>query len=557
MQILYRIQKRITRKYAHRQVLNQKTTFKVNFFGQILYKKAVFDTQDLLNDTFKFLNVTYTFKENIQWYSTGQTTLWEFHLNYFDYLYTIKEFHRMSQEDNLLKKALSWIEHWIDQSERFNDVMWSPYTISLRVVNWLDFILYLQSIGYAFKTDKIMASIQAQSLFLKRHLEWDVKGNHLIENFKTLILITLIKRDVEGTRQYLNLLLKNLNNQILADGCHYEKSISYHVVLLEGMLNVLEWLLISGSKDKLEWQISRLWIYVQRMYRFYIEIRYGQDIYPLFNDSNLSMTNSIKDLDLRFESILEQLRSNEISDREDIKSSGYQTVESSKMKVVMDGGTLGPNALLAHAHNDIAHFELHLKGYPTVLTDTGVSEYQPGQWRNYARSTKAHNTVLVGGLEQADMFQSFRVGWRPQNVQSEKKIHEDTAVLSCFYKGKGYRHKREISIDFSEQNIIIRDFVKTIKQYPVQSYLHFGPEYDVILNGQDAQVCLNNQLVLAIKCVNAHTVSLYFGNNHSTLGWFLPQFGQTIKRTTLEMVSDSTTEFTGFNISIFPLNAEG
>ena len=47
-----------------------------------------------------------------------------------------------------------------------------------------------------------------------------------------------------------------------------------------------------------------------------------------------------------------------------------------------------------------------------ILTDTGVSQYEEGEQRQYERGTSAHNTVVLDGLEQAEIWKSFRVGRR-------------------------------------------------------------------------------------------------------------------------------------------------
>jgi len=62
-------------------------------------------------------------------------------------------------------------------------------------------------------------------------------------------------------------------------------------------------------------------------------------------------------------------------------------------------------------------FELTVDGSPVVV-DSGVYEYAAGKWRDYFRSTRAHNTAEVAGANQSEVWGSFRVARRamPKNI---------------------------------------------------------------------------------------------------------------------------------------------
>ena len=69
------------------------------------------------------------------------------------------------------------------------------------------------------------------------------------------------------------------------------------------------------------------------------------------------------------------------------------------MFLIVDGGPVGPDYLPAHAHADIFSFELSLEGQRFVV-DAGVFEYAAGEWRDFARSTAAHNTMTLDDRDQ-------------------------------------------------------------------------------------------------------------------------------------------------------------
>ena len=76
-----------------------------------------------------------------------------------------------------------------------------------------------------------------------------------------------------------------------------------------------------------------------------------------------------------------------------------------------------PDYLPAHGHGDIFSFELSLDGR-RVVVDGGTSSYEAGHERDWARSTRAHNTVEIAGADQCEFFGAFRVGrrGRPRDV---------------------------------------------------------------------------------------------------------------------------------------------
>src|SRR5262249_13366878 len=90
---------------------------------------------------------------------------------------------------------------------------------------------------------------------------------------------------------------------------------------------------------------------------------------------------------------------------------GYFVIRKEQTALLYDVGLVCPDDLPAHAHADIFTYELSIEGRRWIV-DSGVREYQAGAWRDYARSTRAHNTVVVNGQNQVDVWSSFRVGRR-------------------------------------------------------------------------------------------------------------------------------------------------
>src|SRR5439155_1766116 len=91
--------------------------------------------------------------------------------------------------------------------------------------------------------------------------------------------------------------------------------------------------------------------------------------------------------------------------------------------LLVDIGRACPDELPAHAHADCFSFEMSLDGHRMVV-DSGVGEYTAGPWRDYYRSTRAHNTIVLDEEEQIECWGSFRVA-RRAGVHDRVVIEEE------------------------------------------------------------------------------------------------------------------------------------
>src|SRR6185436_14954164 len=94
-----------------------------------------------------------------------------------------------------------------------------------------------------------------------------------------------------------------------------------------------------------------------------------------------------------------------------------------RVSVVFDCGELGFGAIAAHGHADALSVAVRAGGVD-LLVDPGTYDYFSfPAWRQYFRSTRAHNTITVDGHDQSELLGSFqwgrrasarRLDWRPR-----------------------------------------------------------------------------------------------------------------------------------------------
>ena len=82
---------------------------------------------------FCFLNQEKTFPDGgIDWASKDMPKLWRYNLHYFDYLFDAGRSH---------DAKVHLISDWIVKNPPGTGDAWEPYTLSLRIVNWIKFFL--------------------------------------------------------------------------------------------------------------------------------------------------------------------------------------------------------------------------------------------------------------------------------------------------------------------------------------------------------------------------------------------------------------------------------
>ena len=435
-------------------------------------------------------------------------------------------------------KGQELIDEWIQRSERYNKVTWAPYTISLRLINWISFYSNLIKNNLVKNIPmNVIDSIFKQNEYLKMNLEYDVLGNHLFENIKTIILTEHFFKRRSLTQKYIYKINKILSKQLYNDGCHIEKSISYHIILLNGVLDILE------NIESYQYDLDDLTAYANLMYKFFLNIRYSDKDYPLFNDSNFTMTERIVDIDFKASKIFSNY--SVIKDVRTLsRSSGYVVHKNKDLKLAIDLGDLGPNYLLAHAHNDIFNFELMYSGKKFII-DTGVFEYNHSVKRFYSKSTTAHNTVKVSNFEQSDVWGSFRIAYRPKKVTYEIKENDIITSYNGSYKYKNkYIHNRIYFIT-KKHTIIISDIVKSKQGYSYKSFLNLDPK--ILLADKNTHLELENEnsslrlhTFIGSQIVKTSNLEIYETK-------YFPEFGIEVKRKSI--TNENCNQRSGFVIS--------
>lgn len=386
-----------------------------------------------------FLNIVDSFTS---WNETSHGMLWAYNLNYMDWL---------CQPGFQEKDGEYWIDRFISDLPD-NKIGLDPYPIALRSINWIKFFSKYPDTAISSHID----SLYSQVKYLSDNLELHLLGNHLLEDAYSLFITGNFFNDKKLLVKATTLLRKELDEQILPDGAHYEQSPMYHCILLDRLLDCINF-------DRNNHKFLR--VKAEKMLGHLESIIWENHSIPHLNDSADNIAPSPMQifeyahrLGLQWHKI-------------QMKECGYRKLSNNSIDAIINVGDITAYYQPGHSHADTFNYELQIDNKPFIV-DTGISTYEKNARRQYERSTEAHNTVTVGNNNSSEVWGGFRVGRRPKVRIIEDDIQKAVAVHNGF--GKNNLHERRF--EMTDNRFIVTDRIST----EGVSRIHLSPAVKVI-----------------------------------------------------------------------------
>jgi uncharacterized heparinase superfamily protein len=202
-----------------------------------------------------------------------------------------------------------------------------------------------------------------------------------------------------------------------------------------------------------------------------------------------------------------------------------------------DGGPHGFLSIAAHAHADALSLEVRHDGVD-ILADPGTYCYHgEPMWREWFRSTAAHNTVELCGVSQAESGGPFLWNTQPQTTTLSFDIGEQ-AVQRWFAEHDGYRrlsspttHRRSVTLDSPRRRLTVVDTFGITTAVPVRVSWHFGP--DIVIGLDETHATLFWQLNRSSRqgtmlLPDELSWSIHRAEVDPIEGWYAPRFGARV-----------------------------
>ena len=148
-----------------------------------------------------------------------------------------------------------------------------------------------------------------------------------------------------------------------------------------------------------------------------------------------------------------------------------------EIRLVVDAGPLGYQAIAAHGHADALAFTLSVGGLEFLIDPGTYAYHTQGAWRSYFRGTAAHNTVRIDARDQSQPGGNFlwlrkaHAGCSAWSTTAERDdfegwhdgyTHLDDPVL----------HRRRIVLDKPSRRLLVEDVLQMRGEHEIELLFH-------------------------------------------------------------------------------------
>lgn len=385
------------------------------------YSYPILDSCYLGNGRFKFLNLIDTVTD---WNDKDKEKLWLYNLHYFDDL-NRSGWHEREAIHN------SMIYSWINQNQIMTGNGWEPYTLSLRIVNWIKWFLSRDKVD-----DEWLFSLALQVQALEQQIEYHLLGNHIFSNAKALVFAGCFfegKLSERWLKKGFEILDKEMHEQILPDGGHFELSPMYHNIILVDVLDLYQ--LSHVYPDKITSTKSNYWkVLAEKMLSWADFMQHPDGDISFFNDAAIGIAPNLSSIDGYAKFLNINTSFNNVRYINLLKSSGYIVINNNAYKLIIDAAKVGPDYIPGHSHADTLSFELSVEGY-RVFVNSGTSLYGVSDERLRQRKTESHNTVVVDEQDSSEVWSGFRVARRAYPTNPIIRSNNEVTDIECAHDG--------------------------------------------------------------------------------------------------------------------------
>lgn len=451
---------------------------------------------------------------------------WVWELNRHHHLVVLGRAARVTGERRYAEAVRAQILDWITACPFGCGMNWrSPLELAIRIINWVWAIELIRPSGVV--DDALLRQVYPIAY---RHL-WDVQrqysryssaNNHLIGEAAGVYVGASYFRSIRTANQWRAeakaILIAEMASQVHADGVHMELATGYQLFVMQFFLIVG----LAGRESGDEFPRD-YWDRLEKMFDYVAALCEGGTP-PLFNDADdgyvLDLGGEKGDARLMIGAaavVFDRADFGRLAgdqteaalwltgNRPKIRESAQPDVNTlaprafadagvyllqtgpsggKNISVAFDAGALGFGRIAAHGHADALSFTLRVNGLE-FLVDPGTYDYfTHPEWRRYFKSTRAHNTIEIDGLDQSESLGLFLWGRR---AVTRCTLWEDGAsAVRIEAAHDGYErlaspvtHRRKVVLDKATRHTTVSDHLIGHGQHMVHQHFHVAPECSV------------------------------------------------------------------------------
>jgi uncharacterized heparinase superfamily protein len=459
---------------------------------------------------------------------------------------------------------------WCDQNRFLIGLNWkSPLEAGLRLISWtfVSFVRDDWNRKDGFPKEFLETIYQHQYFISKFYSKHSSANNHLIGEMTGLYVASVFWPYFRESDSWRSLarrkLIEEIVRQLENDGVGKERATEYQLFILEFF--ILAGALGQAIGDDFP---ADYWDRIGRMAVFLAAISDRNGNLPMFGDGDSGQVIAVaENTHQRVGSLLRICRlnkQNDAQDESDVRSrlllwgqksdemplrpaseldgelekfpqGGYYVLANNRgaddeVIVVFDAGPLGFAPLYAHGHADALSFWLSYGGQEFLIDPGTFTYYTREEWREYFRSTAAHNTVRVDGLDQS--VPGGRFLWRRVAACRAEHVENNQEFINVRAFHDGYRrlpdpviHRRELRLDKRTRSLLVTDLLECKASHDVEVFFHFSEQCQVRQMARDSFVAVNGNRSLNVRLDACLQSALCRGSEKPISGWVSRKFG--------------------------------
>ena len=480
---------------------------------------------------------TYTYDIEYRQGPTNQDPKFCLEFNRLQHLQILALAGHVLDEPKYTRACLDDLDHWLQNVRPFHTLAWScGVECASRV---LSLLLIIGLVGrQEIPPDlarRLQHSLTAHAWWLERYPSlYSSANNHRLAELTGLVVLGCLWTQhphASVWRENLAELCREAHQQILPDGGGAEQSLTYQAYAMEWLLTAhfatqhfgqpsrMGTRLVQGARflqtfadraghfpaigDDDESAVVRVTLHNEHYIHSICGLTSG-----LFDQADCTTSHSTQDLRAALFGVHVQSAQPQASKATVFEETGYTVLRRSadyrETLVVFDHGPLGYAYTAGHGHADALSVWLHLDGEP-LLIDSGTYRYNGlPQWRQWARSTAAHNTVTVNHQDQSLQAGPFNWGPRAQcTLLQSNGLQGQVSAEHTGYATLGFTHRRTVHL--SPQGVLhIEDQLLGTDTCTAHSYLHFAPHITVqAATPHSWNLLKDDRIIATVQCTGS------------------------------------------------------
>jgi len=467
---------------------------------------------------------------------------WE--LNRHQHFVTLAKAHRLTGNARFADEILRQWRQWQAHNPYPIGINWaSSLEVAFRSLSWIwTYHLLEGSAGLPDFRDEWLRGLALHGRHIERYLSTYFSPNtHLLGEGVGLFFLGVLCPELPDAERWQSLgweiIVRESDRQIRADGFHFEQSTYYHVYALDFFLHsaVLASVNNISIPGTFEQNLEKMLTALCLLSRCGPPPRFGDDdggrVFdprrnrgehlrdPLATGAILFQRGDLKQVasSLREETIWllgpegvrrwDELQSSPPPmDSAVLKNSGFYSLMSPnpQEQLFVDAG---PQGVQSGGHGHADALSICLQGQVPLLIDPGTREYVgEGNDRDLYRGTAMHNTLRIDGVDQADPSGPF--SWRRLTQTKVEQWIQGSGFDLLVASHDGYQrlpqpvtHRRWV-LSLRNGIYLVRDLVERQGRHRLDISWHLGPEMQVV--GQNVFRIKNGSQELAVFPVQGH-----------------------------------------------------